>query len=71
MLELLASIGNQLLKFAGYLAGFFYVRRATKIETERDALDVKSQVQKEQLDIASRPLPDADAVRQRMRDGEL
>lgn len=52
-------------------AAFLFIRRATKIETDRDALQVKTDIQKEQLDIASRPLPDADAVRQRMRDGKL
>jgi hypothetical protein len=50
---------------------FIFVRRATKIEVERDVLKQKSDTQEKQLEIASRPLDSADDVRQRMRDGEL
>ncbi len=71
MLEAVLSFAGKLLDGLKYLAGFLYIRRSTLIEADRDALQKKTEVQKKQLDIASRPLPDADDVRQRMRDDEL
>lgn len=71
MLEAVLSFFGKLLDNLKYLAAFLFIRRSTKIETDRDALAQKTDIQKEQLDIATRPLPDADDVRQRMRDDQL
>lgn len=71
MLETVLSFIEKVVSALKSVATFFYIRRSTKIESERDALATKSDIQKEQLEIASRPLSAADDVRQRMRDGQL
>lgn len=53
------------------VAAFLFIRRATKIEADRDVLQKQNEVQKNQLKIGSGPLPDADAVRKQMRDDKL
>lgn len=52
-------------------AAFLFIRRATKIESERDALKDIVAIQKEQLDISTRPVDSPVAVRNSMRDGKL
>lgn len=71
MLESVLSFIEKVVDALKYAATFFFIRRSTQIESERDALAEKANIQKEQLEIASQPLPDADVVRQRMRDGKL
>ena len=53
-----------------FLAGLF-IRRATKIEGERDALRLQNKTQKEQLEIASRPPVSPSSVRDRMHYDEF
>lgn len=71
MLEAAAKIIAAVVEVLKAAFAFFYVRRATKIEAERDALEKTSSIQKEQNDIANRPDADPDDLRQRMRDGKL
>lgn len=71
MLEAILSFLGKVVDNLKYAATFLFIRRSTQIESNRDALAAKSDIQKEQLDLAARPLPDADDVRRRMRDGKL
>ncbi len=71
MLDAVLGLLGKVVDALKYAAAFLFVRRSTQIESDRDALAQKTVIQKDQLDIAARPLPDADTVRKRMRDGKL
>lgn len=64
---MIGSIVNSIKLF---LAGLF-IRRATKIEGERDALRQQNKTQKEQLEIASRPPVSPSTVRDSMQDDQF
>lgn len=69
-----AAVTGLLGKFLDLLKpalAFFYVRRATKIEDDRDDLKETAEVQKQQIEIASRPADPPSTVRDRMRNGGL
>lgn len=71
MLEAALKVLGRVLDALKLAAAALFIRRSTKIEVSRDALQHKSDIQKNQLEIAARPDADPDALRQRMRDGQL
>ncbi len=53
-----------------FFAGL-YIRRSTRIESERDALHEANRIKTQQLEISARPPADPDAIRDRMRDNDF
>ncbi len=53
-----------------FFAGL-YIRRATRIESERDILHDANRIKSQQLEISARPPADPDDVRDRMRDNQF
>lgn len=71
MLDALLAFLGKVVDALKYAATFFFIRRSTQIESDRDALARQAAIQKEQIDLAAQPLPDADTLRQWMRDNKL
>lgn len=74
MLSLLSNLpawAGKIFESLKTLFSLWYLRRSTKIETERDVLEDVNKIKSEQLEISARPPSDPDDLRDRMRDNRL
>lgn len=71
MLETISQIVLKILDMLKGAAALLFVRRATTIESERDALKKSTEIQQRQAEIDSHPADRPSAVRERMRQGDL
>lgn len=75
-MDLLSLLGkfsgaiSEIIKGIKLAVAAFYIRRSTKIEVKKDALEQESKIKDQQLDIAARPPVDPSDVRNSLfRDG--
>lgn len=71
LLNAIPAWGLKIIDFFKGLLAALYIRRSTRIESERDVLHDANNIKNQQLEISARPPDDPDAVRDRMRDNKF
>jgi hypothetical protein len=71
ILSNLSGIFSKVVDAVKYVTTFFYIRRSTRIENEKDALEVSNSVKNQQIDIASDAPVDPSDLRERMQSGDF
>lgn len=67
----LSGVIEKLIDSAKYALAFLYVKRATRIEEEKNAFKTSDAIKEKQLEIAAEPPASPVSVRDSMRDGRL